>query len=144
MQAQASSRLFNEWDSGRQGTDCSQGHRPLNRPLKPHCTTIAGQSKLLAHELVQGTLVRFSVGMQVRYKLCSNVLCSYASPNTDSYGQVKWSTRGSISRPPPTCVLVHGIMGCRRNMFNFASRLTRVCHPLCLSLIVPRLYSLVR
>ena len=40
--------------------------------------------------------------------------------------QVKWSTRGSISRAPPTCVLVHGIMGSRRNMLNFALRLTRV------------------
>jgi pimeloyl-ACP methyl ester carboxylesterase len=48
---------------------------------------------LLAHEIIRGALVR------------------YSSPESRD------------SRPPPTAVLVHGIMGSRRNMVSFAKRL---------------------
>ena len=34
---------------------------------------------------------------------------------------------GAAARPPPTCVLVHGILGSRRNMLSLAQRLVRVC-----------------
>lgn len=58
--------------------------KPSPRPLEPE--------PVLAHELVQGTLVK------------------YCSP---------------ASRCPPTAVLIHGIMGSRRNMHSFAQRLVK-------------------
>ena len=45
--------------------------------------------------------------------------------------QVRWSTVSASARPPPTCVLVHGILGSRRNMATFAQRLVQVRHRLC-------------
>lgn len=54
-----------------------------------------GTEPLLAYELVQGNLVRFS------------------------------SPESTASRPPPTIVLVHGIMGSRRNMQSFAKTLVK-------------------
>lgn len=52
-----------------------------------------GVEPLLAHEIVRGALVRFS------------------------------SPESRDARPPPTAVLVHGIMGSKRNMVSFAKRL---------------------
>ncbi|KAK9843697.1 hypothetical protein WJX81_002902 [Elliptochloris bilobata] len=36
---------------------------------------------------------------------------------------VRWSEVGPYCRPPPTCVLLHGILGSRRNLTSFAHRL---------------------
>ncbi|KAK9812876.1 hypothetical protein WJX72_005084 [[Myrmecia] bisecta] len=36
---------------------------------------------------------------------------------------VRWSARGRSSRPPPTAIMVHGILGSRKNMLQFAQRL---------------------
>lgn len=40
--------------------------------------------------------------------------------------QVRWSEIGPYGRPPPTCVLLHGILGSRRNLTSFAHRLVEV------------------
>jgi hypothetical protein len=39
---------------------------------------------------------------------------------------VRWTQHRAASRPPPTAVLVHGILGSRRNMLSFANRLVEV------------------
>ena len=39
---------------------------------------------------------------------------------------VRWTEHRAASRPPPTAVLVHGILGSRRNMVSFANRLVEV------------------
>lgn len=41
---------------------------------------------------------------------------------------VRWSEVASSSRPPPTAVLVHGILGSRKNMHSIARRLVQVLH----------------
>ena len=41
---------------------------------------------------------------------------------------VRWSEVRSSERPPPTAVLVHGILGSRKNMHSFARRLVQVRH----------------
>ncbi|KAI8107501.1 hypothetical protein M9435_002529 [Picochlorum sp. BPE23] len=50
---------------------------------------------LLAYEMIKGNLVRFS------------------------------SPESTASRPPPTAVLVHGVLGSKRNMHSFANKLVR-------------------
>ena len=46
--------------------------------------------------------------------------------------QVKWSDRRSAGEAPPTCVLVHGILGSRKNMVPFAQRIVEVsCQHCC-------------
>jgi len=39
---------------------------------------------------------------------------------------VHWSEVISSPRPPPTAVLVHGILGSRKNMYSIARRLVQV------------------
>lgn len=41
---------------------------------------------------------------------------------------VRWSEMSPAVRPPPTAVLVHGILGSRKNMQSFARRLVQVPH----------------
>ena len=43
---------------------------------------------------------------------------------------VRWSEQQSGQRPPPTAVMVHGILGSRKNMQAYAHRLVEVHHPL--------------
>lgn len=64
-------------------------------PVQSRPQISVGTEPLLAYELVQGNLVRFS------------------------------SPESTASRPPPTIVLLHGIMGSRRNMQSFAKTLVR-------------------
>lgn len=64
-------------------------------PIQSRPPVTLGKEPLLAYELVQGNLVRFS------------------------------SPESTASRPPPTIVLVHGIMGSRRNMQSFAKTLVK-------------------
>ena len=42
----------------------------------------------------------------------------------------RWSEHQPGTRPPPTVVMVHGILGSRKNMHAFAHRLVEVdmCH----------------
>ena len=40
---------------------------------------------------------------------------------------VRWSEQQSGQRPPPTAVMVHGILGSRKNMHAYARRLVEVC-----------------
>ncbi len=43
---------------------------------------------------------------------------------------VRWSEQQAGQRPPPTAVMVHGILGSRKNMQAYAHRLVEVCkHP---------------
>lgn len=72
---------------------------PRTAPVRRSKTTLpprppqGGPLPQLAYELIKGALVRYS-------------------------------DRASLgARPPPTAVLVHGILGCRRNMQSFARRL---------------------
>ena len=73
----------------------------IEREIEPVAARTAHRSipgapePLVAYELVQGALVRFS------------------------------SPKSTAARPPPTVVLVHGIMGSRRNMQSFAKRLVQ-------------------
>lgn len=62
----------------------------------PACTGCPRQ----AHEIIRGALVR------------------YSSPRGGG-----GSSAASATAHPPTAVLVHGILGCRRNMQSFAKRL---------------------
>ena len=39
---------------------------------------------------------------------------------------VRWTELTSAARPPPTAVLIHGILGSRKNMQSFARRITQV------------------
>ncbi len=39
---------------------------------------------------------------------------------------VRWTELASAARPPPTAVLIHGILGSRKNMQSFARRITQV------------------
>ena len=40
---------------------------------------------------------------------------------------MRWTELASSTRPPPTAVLIHGILGSRKNMQSFARRITQVC-----------------
>lgn len=48
---------------------------------------------------------------------------------------VRWTKHSPDSRPPPTAVLVHGILGNRRNMVSFAHCIVEVGRsPFCVSI----------
>ncbi len=40
---------------------------------------------------------------------------------------MRWSEQQAGQRPPPTAVMVHGILGSRKNMQAYARRLVEVC-----------------
>ena len=42
---------------------------------------------------------------------------------------MRWSEVGPYGRPPPTCVLLHGILGSRRNLTSFAHRVVEARPP---------------
>ena len=42
---------------------------------------------------------------------------------------VRWSEQQTGTRPPPTAVMVHGILGSRKNMQAYARRLVEVANP---------------
>lgn len=59
------------------------------------------------------------------------VRCAEAEPGAQGYEMiqgalVRWSEMSPSVRPPPTAVLVHGILGSRKNMQSFARRLVQV------------------
>lgn len=42
--------------------------------------------------------------------------------------QVQWTEHPTAGdKAPPTCVLVHGILGSRKNMISFAHRIVEAC-----------------
>lgn len=49
---------------------------------------------------------------------------------------VRWSEQQAGQRPPPTAVMVHGILGSRKNMQAYARRLVEVCkHPVSMNTV---------
>ena len=47
--------------------------------------------------------------------------------------QVRWSEVGTAARAPPTAVLVHGVLGNRKNMQSYAHQLVQVnFRPVCM------------
>jgi len=62
----------------------------------------------------------------------SDVFRACAAPGPQAYeliqgALVRWTELATSTRPPPTAVLIHGILGSRKNMQSFARRITQVC-----------------
>ena len=52
-------------------------------------------------------------------------LCWHAALHSRPWNvQVRWS-EATPGRPPPTAVLVHGVMGSRKNVASFAQRIVQ-------------------
>lgn len=73
---------------------------------------VASLERPMIHERPSGTktLAAAFVDTEIGYELVQGAL-------------VRWTDASPDSRPPPTAVLVHGILGSRRNMQSFAHRL---------------------